>query len=96
MADITREDNTYAHISTATTTQVETGVAILKAIVVNATTAFTIGIIDNTTGTTVNVGQLAASVVEGTYEYNTVMRTGIRIVTGGASDITVIYKKLEN
>lgn len=94
MADITREDNTYARISTATTTQVYTGQAILRAIIVNATAAGTIGIVDNTTGTSVNVGQLKASVVEGTYEYNTILKKGIRIVTGSTSDITVVYKPL--
>lgn len=81
----------YTYISTGTTTQVYTGKCILHAITVNTTAAATIGIVDNTTGTTVNVGQLKASVVEGTYQYHISMSKGIRIVTGGASDITVCW-----
>lgn len=80
-----------AYISTATTTQVKTGAGFLHCITVNATTAFTIGLIDNTSGTTVNIGQLKASVPEGTYCYDVPFATGLRIITGGASDITVSY-----
>lgn len=86
-----RDNYKYAYISSATTTQVYTGNCYLVRIVVNTTAAGTIGIIDNTTGTTVNVGQLKASVVEGDYEYGIAMSKGIRIVTGAASDITVVY-----
>lgn len=83
--------NDYAYISTQTTTQVYTGPCILKSIIVNTTAAGAIGIIDNITGTTVNIGQLKASVVEGVYVYNVKMSKGIRIVTAAASDITVTY-----
>ncbi len=83
----------YTYISTATTTQVEPSQGrTLVAITVNTTSAGAIGIIDGASGTTVNVGQLKASVAEGTYWYNVVMSKGIRIVTAGASDITVITK----
>lgn len=87
-------DNEKTYISTATTTQVVSSPAILVGIVVNTTAAGTIGIIDGTSGTTVNVGQLKASVAEGTYTYNCIMKSGIRIVTGAASDITVLWKSL--
>ena len=86
------DGNQYKYISSATTTQVYTGPCILVAIVVNTTAAGAIGIIDGISGTTVNVGQLKASVAEGVYTYNSVMSSGIRIVTAGASDITVIYR----
>jgi hypothetical protein len=86
------EQFSYAYIASATTTQVKSGATFLKAIVVNTTAAGTIGIIDNTSGSTVNVGQLKASVVEGTYEYNIRLSAGLRIVTGAASDITVVYR----
>lgn len=83
----------YTYINSATTTQVEPAQGkTLVAIVVNTTAAGTIGIIDGASGTTVNVGQLKASVAEGTYWYNIAMPKGIRIVTGAASDITVITK----
>lgn len=81
----------YGHISTQTTTQVYTGPCILKSIVVNTTAAGTIGIIDGISGTTVNIGQLAASVSAGTYIYNVKCSLGIRIVTGAGSDLTVTY-----
>lgn len=82
----------YAYISTATTTQVKTGNGILRAIVVNTTAAGAISIIDGTSGSTVNIGSLKASVVEGTYHYDLVFNAGLRIITAGASDITVIYE----
>lgn len=84
-------DNRAEYISTATTTQVKTGAGVLHAIVVGTTAAGTIGIIDNTSGTTVNIGELKASIAEGTYVFNCKFVTGLRIVTGAASKITVIY-----
>ena len=84
--------NSYKYISTATTTQVFTGACTLVAIVVNTSAAGTIGIIDGVSGTTVNVGQLKSSVAEGTYKYQVTMAQGIRIVTGAASDITIVYR----
>lgn len=92
--DVTKveEQFTFAYIASATTTQVKSGSGLLKAIIVNTTAAGTIGLIDGTSGTTVNIGQLKASVAEGTYTYNLKFTTGLRIVTGAASDITVIYR----
>jgi hypothetical protein len=88
--------NAYAHISSATTTQVFTGACSLVAIIVNATSAGTITIVDNTTGTTPVVGVLKASIAEGTYNYGApagiTLSTGLRVITGGASDITVVYR----
>lgn len=83
----------YAHIASATTTQVATGRALLKAIVVNSTAAGTITVVDETSGSTPVVAVLKASVVEGTYIFECVMAKGIRIITAGASDITVIYSQ---
>lgn len=80
------------YISTATTTQVKTGAGVLKAIVVGETAAGAISIIDNTSGTTVNLGVLKASIAEGTYEFNCQFATGLRIITAGASKISVIYR----
>ncbi len=84
--------NDYVYITTGTTTQVYTGACTLVAIVVNSTAAGSIKIIDGTAGVTANVGTLKSSVVEGVYEYNVTMGNGIRIVTGAASDITVIFR----
>jgi hypothetical protein len=79
------------YISSATTTQVKTGSGLLRAIVVGETAAGAIKIIDGTFGTTTNLGELKASIVEGTYRFDCVFGAGLRIVTGGASKITVIY-----
>ncbi len=84
--------NSYAYISTGTTTQVVTGACTLVAIVVNSTAAGSIKIIDGTSGSTANVGILKSSITEGTYTYNVTMGNGIRIVTAAASDITVIFR----
>lgn len=88
-----RDDYLYAYISTATTTQVLSGKGRLIAIVVGTTSAGAISIIDGTSGSTVNVGELKASVAEGTYIFNIAVAAGIRIITAGASLITVVYAK---
>lgn len=92
MATNVRSDNRYAYISTATTTQVKTGPGWLKSITVGETAAGAISIIDNTTGSTVNLGTLKASIAEGTYEFNVRFETGLRIITAAASKITVSYE----
>lgn len=86
--------NRAGYITTATTTQVYTGPCVLVRIVVNTTAAGTIGIIDEITGTTVTSGLIKASIVEQSLEYGIYMRKGIRIVTGAASDLTIVYKPL--
>ncbi len=83
----------YVHIASATTTQVCSGRATLKAIVVNTTAAGTITIVDAVSGSTPVVGILQASVLPGTFVFENVMTAGIRIITAGASDITVIYSQ---
>lgn len=86
-----RDNYKVAHISTATTTQVDTGNGSLIAIVVNTTAAGAISIIDNTTGSTVNIGSLKSSIVENTYWFLCGYAAGLRIITAAASDISVIY-----
>ena len=80
------------YISTATTTQVKTGAGVLKAIVIGETAAGAISIIDNTSGSTVNLGALKSSIAEGTYEFNCQFATGLRIITAATSKISVIYR----
>jgi hypothetical protein len=79
------------YISTATTTQVRTGSGLLRAIVVGETAAGSIKIIDGTSGSTTNLGELKSSIAEGTYRFDCVFSAGLRIVTAAASKITVIY-----
>ena len=81
-----------AYISSATTTQVKTGAGVLHSIVVGETAAGAISIIDNTSGSTVNIGTLKASIVEGTYVFDVAFSAGLRIITAGASKITVVYR----
>ena len=82
----------YAYISSATTTQVKTGDGILKSIIVGTTAAGAIQVIDGTSGSTTNVGELKSSVAEGNYEFNVAFSSGLRIITAAASKITVVYR----
>lgn len=86
-----RDNYKVAYIDTATTTQVDTGLGSLIRIIVGETAAGAISIIDNTAGSTVNIGTLKASIVEGAYEFGIAYAAGLRIITAGASKITVVY-----
>jgi hypothetical protein len=85
--------NKYTYIADAATTQVATGPAVLRKIIVGETAAGAISIIDNTTGSDVNVGVLKASIAEDSYEYNLACAKGIRIITAAASKITVVWSQ---
>ena len=85
--------NEYNHISTQTSTQVITGACTLVGISVNTTSAGAITIVDGMSGSTPAVAILKASIVEGYYPFNVSMGMGLRIVTAGASDVTVIFRK---
>ncbi len=89
-----RDNYKILPIETATTTQVDIGAGQLIAIVVGETAAGAISIIDNTTGSTVNMGTLKASIAEGTYWYLSQYAAGLRIITAGASKISVIYNPI--
>jgi len=87
-------NNTYSYrnITSATTTNVVSGPGVLKSITVNTTAAGTITIYDNTSATGTKIGTLKSSVAEGTYDFSAAFTTGLTIVTGAASDITVSYR----
>lgn len=80
------------NITTATTTVVKSGIGRLKAIVVNTTAVGTITIYDNTSAAGTKIGILQASVLPGTFTYECRFQTGLTILTGAASDITVIWE----
>ena len=86
-----RDNYKQTPITTATTTQVHSGQGQLICITVGETSAGAISIIDNTTGTTANIGTLKANIVENTYWFLSNYSTGLRIITAGASKITVVY-----
>jgi hypothetical protein len=86
-----KEDYKYSYIDSATTTQVKSGNGTLHRIVVGETAAGAISIIDNTSGSTVNLATLKASIAENSYEFNIAFGTGLRIITAAASKITVVY-----
>lgn len=86
-------DYKKTYISTATTTQVFTGRGMLHAIVVGETAAGAISVIDNTSGSTVNIASLKASIAEGTYRFDCSISNGLRIITAGASKITVAWSQ---
>ena len=95
------EYNSKTHIATVAVagaaTQVVSGSAVLERIVVNVSSLYTVGVIDGTTGSTVNVAQIGKSATTGSYEFGCVMANGIRIITTGAltinPSITVIWRQ---
>lgn len=85
----------YTHIASATTTQVKSGPGTLVAIILNKPIASsTISLIDNTAGSTVNLGVITNTTDVKPYAlaYNLHFVTGLRIITSGADDITVVWK----
>lgn len=89
-----RDNYKILNITTATTTQVDTGQGQLVAITVNTTANGAISLIDNTGGSTANIGTMKANIAENTYWYLYNYVAGLRIITAGASDITVIYSPI--
>jgi hypothetical protein len=80
----------FTNITSATTTTVYTGKCILERIVVNTDAAGAITIYDNTAGSGTKIGTLEASAPLGGYEYGCLCSTGVTIVTGAATDLTVV------
>jgi hypothetical protein len=85
----------YNYITTATTTQVKSGAGILhKIVVVTPVAAETIDLIDNTAGSTVNIGRITttADLKPFVLQFDCRFTTGLRIITSGTSKITVVYQ----
>lgn len=94
VAAVEQAGSPFAYISGAATTQVKSGAGILHAIIVNTSVAAaTISVIDNTSGSTVNIALITLTAIEPhCLIYNLSFATGLRIITSGATDITVIYR----
>lgn len=85
----------YAYIAGAATTQVKNGPGTLKRIILNKpVSASTITLIDGRSGTTANMGIITntADVKPYALEYDVRFQAGLRIVTSGADDITVVFE----
>ncbi len=85
----------YSHIAGAATTQVKSGRGILHKIVLNKPVASaTITLVDNTSGTTPVIGLITNTTDVKPYEliFDARFSTGLRIITSGADDVTVVYQ----
>lgn len=89
-----RDDYKYAYLAAAATTQVVTGPGRLIRVVVNTPIDGSINLIDNTTGSTTNIGLIktaTASVNVPYYYYGIKFTTGLRVIITGANDVTIVY-----
>ncbi len=92
-----RDNYKYAYINTgcsgSVSTQVDEGNGSLIAITVGTTAAGVTDITDGSSGAsaTANLGSLKASIAEGTYWFLSGYAQGLKITTGSANKITVIY-----
>jgi len=96
MGELNRDDYTYTYVGAAATTQVYTGNCRLVRIVVNTPLDGSINIIDGTSGSTTNVGiikTVTADTNVPTYYYGIKLTTGLRVITTGNSDITIVWTK---
>ena len=93
MSALMRDDYKFAYIASATTTQVVSGPCRLIRVVVNDPADGTINIIDGTSGSTTNVALIAVTDALGAtwFDYGIKLTTGLRIITTGAQNITVVY-----
>lgn len=84
--------NTFAYISTATTTAVKSGSGVLEKIIVSTVgSSSTATIYDNTAGSGTVIGVINTDSL-GTYHYGGRFGTGLTIVTVGTPKITVVYR----
>lgn len=83
----------YTYITSGATTTVFSGRGVLHAININQSPTGVVRIVDNTTGTTANVGILPASAVVGTRIFNASISKGLIIDQAGSGDMTVLWTK---
>lgn len=87
--------NTYynkTYISSATTTAIKSGQGVLHSVVVNGGTAGTIIIYDNTAGSGTIIASFDSTNALATYVFDVQFSTGLTIVTGGATKVSVSWK----
>jgi len=86
--------NSYAYISTATTTVVKATPGVLVRIIVGTVGAgSTLAIYDNATGTTTQIGAMTTA-IQGAFEFNVTCAAGITVVSASGTPalITVVYR----
>lgn len=84
--------NNYAYISTAATTVVKASAGFLHSIVVNGGTAGTIVVYDNPSGTGTIIASFDSTSALAAYLFDVQFTTGLTIVTGAATKVTVSYR----
>lgn len=93
---LTSVQNSFSHISTATTTTVKSGAGTLHSITINAlgTVASSTTVYDNTAGSGTVIAVINSLTISGTLTYDAQFSTGLTLVTTGtvAPDVTVSYK----
>jgi len=73
--------------------QVKKGRGHFAGITVGATDSATaLKIIDGTSGSTTNIGELKASIAEGFYEFGCLFNEGLRLIVGSSHKVTVMYR----
>jgi hypothetical protein len=82
----------YATISTATTTTIKSGAGFLHSIVVTGGTAGTVIVYDNTAGSGTKIADFDSTNAIAAYSFNVSFTTGLTIVTGAATKITINYR----
>lgn len=89
-----RDNYKYTYITAGATTQILTGQGALVRISINKVTTGTITIIDGISGSTANIGVIAASTPAQSIEYGIQVVNGIRIINASTEDITVVTSGL--
>jgi len=93
MASFTRAGDNFTYVTSAATTVPFTGTGVLVAIVVNKITTGTIKLIDNTGGSTANIGTIAIGATQGRYEYNLSIGSGLIVINSATEDFTIVWRK---
>lgn len=92
--DVQKVENrySYATISTATTTTVKSGAGFLHRITVTGGTTGTIVVYDNTAASGTKIADFDTTNALASYEFNVSFTTGLTIITGASTKITVSYR----
>lgn len=88
--------NSFAHISTATTTTVKSGAGVVHTVTINnlGTVASVTTVYDNTAGSGTVIAAINTLAGQTSYVYDVAFATGLTLVTTGtvAPDVTVSYR----